>query len=376
MLPSSPPQSFPVSHHCNSRDARAFLNRHRRPPESSSYRTLPHRLLARNSVNQDLVEQAARASQSQCEKCPPIERKEDKRGIVRAAEPKHKGDWQPWRDIDKARGLAWACSPGSLDDYLWNELGADKCARGSSDSCTYASWNSNGSMWPTNEKLLKGSVAERFSTLRALQRDLNLPPAMLVEESDCKGVVQQEYLERYGNGPASNRRMDTPYWVQCAVEGRTMTWGLSSDLTVDSCEKLGLKNKVLYPPGSLCDMIAVTVLGKRHEYKEKHYVGPRLWVLSPYGRILSQLSQCDNRIAEEAIATTSRKAPWKKQHLEMLREHCLIAAQQSPIRKFPAGRKVSPTSSTPQSASFASISRNASLKKMQSRGGSSNHPCR
>lgn len=268
-------------------------------------------------TDQASIERAARESQEQCDKYEPLNKVEDKRGIAHAAEPKDKDSFQPWRDIGKARGMTWGCYRGSLDYYLLQEFALDSCARGLYTSCKDVPGNA----------ALSGSVPERFAALRGLQRELNLPEVMLVSESDCSGALREQTLRSFGKGPPDDRRLDTLYWLKCAIQGRAATWGLAIPVTVELCNKVFPNAKHPYPPDQRCERGVVTVRGKQVEIKDWHFDNVAgVPALSVFGRGLGYLGECDSRIADEAASATSAKVPWKKKHLEMLREHCLIAA--------------------------------------------------
>lgn len=230
---------------------------------------------------------------------------------------------QPWSDIGKARGLKWGCRLGSFDDYLINDVHGDACARGSSSWCDEIWWNQSliDPKVSGAKRILEGPVAERIAMVRGIQRELKLPERMIVDERDCAGPVLQDALFAFGKRTAEGTSLATPHWVECAVRGRAASWGLSPAVTLERAQCKGSFAKYL------CETSTVVVEGKKHVHESMLHPDPALHQISGAIKWAQEyIGKCDNRLADEALTTTNKEVPWKKKHLEMIRENCLVAA--------------------------------------------------
>lgn len=264
-----------------------------------------------------VIAAALKSATERCDRYPPLSTDYGKHGIPQAGEPDKQtaAALQPWIDIGKARGLKWGCRLGSLDSYIHNEFSADACARGDFSACQLVWWNNGFIDSPEKYE----SLSSRMALLRSYQDQLKLPDAMKVSEADCAGLVQEEYLRYFGDKKNDNR-MNTAFWLNCAVNGKALSWGLAVPVDEHPCKGS--------TSGQTCQSSEFMVNGKKVKFREifasaypqyRKHTGVLI-------RATETLGKCDNRIAVLALANKGGKNPWTKRHLEMIRENCEIAA--------------------------------------------------
>jgi len=261
-----------------------------------------------------------------CEQYPPVELNLAK---MEAREPSKEAlaSYQPWLDIQKGQRRRWFCHLGSLDDYFLSTRANDQCAQNSHLHCIL-SWRNRFDGRGYVPNVLTRPVAVALDEFVKVQRELKLPEVMIVRESDCSGALAHEYLQAFGRQSSEGVRMDTPRWVECAMEGRAQSWrGVSQAVEVREvpCGKAAAYK------GLVCETYTVSVDGKKQVFPgvRAPFAAARDFSQNGYAMLLRELGLCDSRIADSAFSEVGKpkgRQRWTRKHLEMLREHCAVAA--------------------------------------------------